>query len=227
VTNKEKINCAKTTVIYNGVDEERFSSFDASFPLKKELGIKHKNLIVGTVSSLTPHKGHIFMLQAAPKILKAFPATMFLIVGDGSYGDELKNQVNKLNISSSVIFTGVRKDIPECLNLMDIFVHPSSSREGLGISIIEAMAAERPVVATHIGGILEVVEDGQTGLLVLPKNPDALAGAVMELLRDPERAQEMGRQGRIKVKETFTTRKMIAEIENLYQNSYNKIRESR
>jgi len=227
VTNNEKIDPSKTVVIYNGVDEERFSHFNNISSIREEIGIEPNDPILGTVSSLAPHKGHLYMIQAAPKILEAFSSTKFLFVGDGVLKEELENQVKNLDITSNVIFTGTRKNIPELLNLMDIFVLPSSSREGLGIAIIEAMAAEKPVVATDIGGIPEVVENGKTGILVPPKNPEALAQAIIELLNNPGKAEEMGRLGRLRIKDTFTTKKMISCIENLYRNSFSQRSESR
>jgi glycosyltransferase involved in cell wall biosynthesis len=125
--------------------------------------------------------------------------------------------VKDLNIHPAVIFTGTRKDIAEMLSLMDVFALPSHTREGLGIAIIEAMAAERPVVATDIGGIPEAVNHGETGLLVPPGDPEALSKAIIELLQNPKKAEEMGEKGRARVKEKFTTKKMLSEIENVYQ----------
>ena len=105
---------------------------------------------------------------------------------------------------------------------MDIFVLPSSSREGLGISIIEAMAAEKPVVATDIGGIPEVVKDGETGYLAPPKNPEALAQAIIKLIQNPTDAKAMGTQGRIRFEKKFTKKRMLSEIENLYEGLMDK-----
>ncbi len=173
--------------------------------------------VVGTVSSLTPHKGHEYLIQAASLVLDTLPPVKFLIVGDGPLRKRLEEQAKELNIHSSVIFTGKRKDIPEILSLLDVFVLPSHTREGLGIAIIEAMAAERPVVATDIGGIPEVVDDGETGVLVPPEDTEALSKAIITLLQDPPRAKTMGEKGRTRIKEMFTTTKMLSEIEHVYQ----------
>ncbi len=227
VTNNEKIDLSKTVVIYNGVDEERFSHFNNVSAAKMELGIEPDDPVIGTVSSLTPHKGHKYVLLAARKILETFSSTKFLFVGDGGLKEKLEDQANNLKISSNVIFTGTRKNIPELLNLMDIFVLPSSSREGLGISIIEAMAVEKPVVATDIGGIPEVVDNGKTGILIPPQNAEAIAKAVIELLFHPGKAKEMGRLGRLRIIDKFTTKRMISDIENLYRNLFNQKSESR
>jgi glycosyltransferase involved in cell wall biosynthesis len=213
----EKITDNKTIVIYNGVDEERFFPLKSPTFLRAELGMDEETAVIGTVSSLTPHKGHEFLVQAASLVLGTFPSTKFLIVGDGPLRKRLENQVKDLNIHPAVIFTGTRKDIAEMLSLMDVFALPSHTREGLGIAIIEAMAAERPVVATDIGGIPEAVNHGETGLLVPPGDPEALSKAIIELLQNPKKAEEMGEKGRARVKEKFTTKKMLSEIENVYQ----------
>ena len=222
VKNIEKITGNKTIVIYNGVDEERFSPLKSTAFNRAEFGIDEKAPVAGTVSSLTPHKGHEYLIQAASLVLGTLPSAKFLIVGDGPLRQKLEDQAKNLNIHPAVIFTGTRKDIPEMLSLMDVFVLPSHTREGLGIAIIEAMAAERPVVATDIGGIPEVVNDGETGLLVPPGVPEALSKAIIELLRNPKKAKEMGEKGRNQVKEKFTTKKMLSEIEHVYQSLINR-----
>jgi len=218
VTGHLKVNPSKTIVVYNGVDEEEFISIKDKSALKTRLGIQSTDLVVGTVSSLYHHKGHRYLLQAVPLVLDAFPSTKFLIVGDGPLRKRLEDQAKDLNIAAHLIFTGRRKDIPDLLSVMDIFVLPSCLREGLAISIIEAMASEKPVVATEIGGIPELVANEETGYLVPPRNPDALANAIVNLLKSPQRAKEMGRRGRTRFEERFTKRKMLSEVEYLYLN---------
>ena len=222
----EKIEGDKTIVIYNGADEERFFPSQDAQSIRAEFGMDKKDPVVGTVSSLTPHKGHHDLLRAASLVLEEIPSVKYLLVGDGPLRERLEEQAKKANIHSSVIFTGEREDIPEVLSLMDVFVLPSSSREGLGLAIIEAMAAGKPVVATEIGGIPEVVKDGETGLLVAPGNPEALARATLRLLRDPNAARVMGEQGRIRFEEKFTKNRMVREIEDLYTDLINPTQDS-
>ena len=216
VTGHEKIKEDKTVVIYNGVDEERFLPVQDPSPVRARLGIDRESPVVGTVSSLTPHKGQKYLIQAAAKIREKYPATRFLIVGDGPLRQSLEEQALGLSLQSSLIFTGARRDIPDLLSLMDIFVLPSSSREGLGIAIIEAMAMEKPTVATDIGGIPEVVQDGETGLLVRPGDSAALAKAIIELIDNPDRAKAMGKKGRNRFAQKFTRKTMLSKIEDLY-----------
>jgi glycosyltransferase involved in cell wall biosynthesis len=226
VTERLKVDPSKIIVVYNGVDQEIFIPAENQSALKARLGIQPADLVVGTVSSLYLHKGHRYLLQAVPLVLGAFPSTKFLIVGDGPLRKKLEGQAKDLNISAHLVFTGKRKDVPDLLSAMDVFVLPSCSREGLGISIIEAMALEKPVVATEIGGIPEVVADEETGYLVPPKNPDALAEAIVKFLQSPPRAKEMGRRGRARFEEKFTKRKMLSEVEYLYLNLMKKRKQS-
>ena len=220
VTDHERIEPTKTTVIYNGVIPSLFSEIKDLSIIKKNLGITADKPVIGTVSSLTPHKGLSFLLQAIPQILSIYPSAQCLFIGDGPLKNDLLEQAEAMGISSHVKFLGIQKDIPNLLAVMDVFVLPST-REGLGISIIEAMAAEKPVVATDTGGIPEVISDKKTGLLVPPKDPDALAQAIIELLNNPESSAEMGRMARKKVLEKFTQEQMISEIEDLYESLIN------
>jgi len=213
----EKVGDGKTLVIYNGVDEERFYPMEDAPSIRTELGIDEKALVVGTVSSLTPHKGHEYLIQAASLVKEELPSAKFLIVGDGPLRTELEDQVKNFSAHPFIMFTGTRKDVPKILSVMEVFVLPSSSREGLGIAIIEAMAAEKPVVATDIGGIPEAVKKGETGFLVSPGDPGALAKAIIELLQNPGKAKEMGKKGRARFKEKFTRKKMLSETDALYQ----------
>jgi glycosyltransferase involved in cell wall biosynthesis len=222
VKNTEKITDNKTIVVYNGVDEERFCPLQSPTSIRAEFGMSEEAAVVGTVSSLTPHKGHEYLIQAASLVLDTLPSAKFIIVGDGPLRKRLEDQAKNLNIHPAVIFTGIRKDIPEMLSLMDVFVLPSHTREGLGIAIIEAMAAERPVVATDIGGIPEAVNDGETGLLVPPGDQEALSEAIIDLLQNTKKAKEMGEKGRNRVKEKFTTKKMLSEIEHVYGSLFNR-----
>lgn len=222
----EKIKPEKTLMIYNGVDEDRFSTVPDTSSLRAQLAIEEGASVVGTISSLTPHKGHAYLIQAAVKVHDSWPAAKFLIVGDGLLRKTLEEQAGRLNIASSVIFAGIQKNIPEVLSLMDVFVLPSYSREGLGIAIIEAMAAGKPVVATNIGGIPEVVKDGETGYLAPPQNPEALAQAIIKLLQNPTNAKAMGKQGRIRFEKKFTKKRMLSEVENLYAALIDKKKEN-
>jgi len=217
VIDHEHIDPSLSVVIYNGVDIDKFSCTEDTILKETTLGFNPAKQVIGTVSSLTAHKGHIYLLKAASKVLEVFPSTQFIFVGDGRKREELEKKAKELNVFSSITFLGTRKDIPNILAAIDIFVLPSSSREGLGISLLEAMAAEKPVVATSIGGIPEVVIDEETGILVPPKKANDIADAIIELLKSPIKAKTMGQKGALRAKEKFTTQHMLVEIEKLYE----------
>jgi glycosyltransferase involved in cell wall biosynthesis len=138
-------------------------------------------------------------------------------MGDGPLRESLEDQAKAASIQSSVAFLGQRTDAFRVLSEFDIFVLPSSEREGLGISMLEAMSCGLPVIATNVGGIPEVVRDGVNGFLVPPKNPHMLAERILRLLRDKNRAKSMGEAGKKILETEFTSEMMIGEIEKLYE----------
>jgi len=215
VKSYERIKPSKTVVIYNGINEDRFSQPKNISSIKALFKINLSDPVVGTIASLTPHKGHKYLLEAAVKVLDTFPNSKFLIVGEGALRKELEQKVYNLNITSNIIFTGRRKEVANLLSIMDVVVLPSCIREGMPMSIIEAMAAGKPVVATNIGGIPEVVKDRETGLLVEPKSSSSLASAITRLLRDKEYATSLGETGK-KHAEKFSSSIMAEKIEEIY-----------
>jgi len=221
---KEKI-CNPNLIKYlgDGIDLSRFNRkrFSQEFieNKKRELGINPSKKVIGIVARLVKEKGYLELFEAFKKILKKFPETLLLIVGPEE--PEKKDKINpeiikNYNLEKNVIFLGERTDVDEIYPLMDIFVLPSH-REGLGLSILEASATERPVVATDIRGCREAVEDGKTGILVSPKNSEKLAKALIYLLLNPERAEEMGKAGREKVKREFNEILVFDRIKKGYQ----------
>ena len=219
VVKDEGIANNKTCVIYNGVDVsdtlELFKSVDQE---RKSFGIEEEDFVVITVASLMPHKGHQVLLDAARIVSKEHSNLRLLIVGDGPLRNELQEYANKLGISSKVVFTGQRqrKDVSRLLNLSDIYVLSSILREGFSISIAEAMAMSKPVIASNLGGIPELIEDKVNGLLVAPGNSYELAAAVEKLVSDRSMREKMGRRGREIYEEKFTVAKMIQNIASLY-----------
>ena len=183
---------------------------------KAEIGLPDGYQIVGTVANFYPTKGLPFFIRAIPYVRDEFPEACFVIVGDGQQRPELERLTAELDLNSCVLFLGQRDDVPQILPLFDVFVLPSV-KEGLPYALLEAMAAAKPVVATAVGGVPEVVVDGQTGLLVPPRDPEALAQAIITLLRNPGRARAMGEAGRQRVLEHFTVERMVAETERVYQ----------
>jgi len=209
----------RLVTIHNGVDLSEFLQSPNSERIeeaKRELGIAPSHVVVGTAGHLEEEKGCEYLLQAAAQVSAQDGKVTFLLVGDGSQRAKLEHLAEDLGISSNVIFMGYRNDVPKILSVMDVFVLPSLY-EGLPNALLEAMAACRPVVATQVGGIAEVVADGETGILVPPRDPGALAGAICVLLEDRERAREMGIAGRKQVERLFSVEKMVAKTEALYE----------
>ncbi len=206
---------APISLIYNGVDLARYSEQEACCTLHREYGIASGSQIVGVVARLEPEKGHPTLLEAWPTVLEAVPNAHLLIVGEGSERTSLELQALGLGISRSVTFTGRRDDVPAVTAALDVAVLPSY-REAQGLSILEAMALSRPVVASAVGGIPEMIEHGRTGLLVPPRKPAALAASIVRLLTDHPYADTLARAGHDLVYERFCVELMVRAVETIY-----------
>ena len=206
---------SRQIIIPFGVDARQFAAADQAAREELELG---GGPIVGTVCRLVePKKGLSVLLQAIALLQRGGgPPCQLLIVGDGPARPSLESLSRRLGVGDCVRFTGPRRDIPRILPLLDLFVLPSRY-EGFGIAILEAMAAGKPVVATTAGGIPEFVVAGETGLLVEPGNAAQLAEAIGCLLREGERAKQMGLRGRSRVLEKFQMSTVVRQHEQVYQ----------
>jgi len=205
----------KIRLIGNGIDVKGFAGKGSANGARKSLGIKKEAIVIGTVGALTKEKGHAHLLEAVPKVSEQYPDAVFLIVGDGNERAMLEGMAGKLGVNEKVIFAGMRKDIPEILSMLDVFVLPSLN-EGLPMVILEAQAAHVPTVATRVGAIPNVVQDGVTGLLISPKNPAAIASAVSKILSDKRRGLEMAEKGFARVRDNFSSEKMAAQYLSVY-----------
>lgn len=207
----------RITTIHNGVDRARF---DAPASLgRSQLGLQTQLPVVGTVCRLDePKKGLAVLLQAMRLATDRgdAPAWQLVIVGEGPARDGLARLSAKLGLADRVVFAGPRRDVASVLPLLDLFVCPSLY-EGFGLAIVEAMMAGRPVVATAVGGIREIVRSGDTGLLVPPGDPVALAGAIQEVLRQPELATRLGREGQRRAAMEFSVDTMVTRHQALYE----------
>jgi glycosyltransferase involved in cell wall biosynthesis len=218
-----KIPKEKISMIDNGIALERFAKqVETNNTMKDQLGFDEKTRIIGTIGSLGIEKGHIYLLEAARQILDRVKDLRFLIVGDGPLRKPLEEKSEKLGIKEQVIFMGQRKDIPELLMAMDIFVLPSI-KEGLPMALLEAMAAKRPVIATRVGAIPKVIENKDTGVLVEPKDIKGLRDAIMNLLSDPGRMDLLARKGFDRVCMDFSSDEMGKNYLKLYTEITNHI----
>lgn len=206
----------KFVPIYSGIDLETIQGQPCDRQkIKDELGLAAGSFVVGMVSRLEPVKGIGFFIRAVPEIIQKFPSLTVVIVGDGSQRHGLERLVSELGLEGRVRFMGARSAAVTLIPVFDLFIQPSLM-EGMGKSLLEAQALGVPVVATTVGGIPEVVENGKTGLLVPPKDPDALAQAVISLLSDNGRRSAMSGHCREWVTERFSQAAMIKKLEELY-----------
>ena len=211
------INPDKIIVVHNGIDCSFFNPNSAlESSMCKDLSVNSDNLVVGTVTHLYKDKGIDYLLMAARGILVEFPNTVFLIVGDGPLRKEMESLSSKLGIHKNIRFVGFRSDIKSVLALMDVFVHPSKF-EGFPITILEAMAMKKAVVATEVGGVAEVIQDNINGLLVRPRDPVSLAGKITFLLKNKEFSKELGEAARKRVCSMFNLGLMVDEVAGIYQ----------
>jgi glycosyltransferase involved in cell wall biosynthesis len=201
----------KMEVIRNGVD---VAAFDRSpdRALREAIGGRDGRPVVLVVARLDVQKGHRHLLAAA----RALPDAVFVLAGDGPERSRLEALASDLRLGDRVRFLGERNDVPALLAACDVFVLPSLY-EGLPISVLEAMAARRPVVATAIGGTDEAVVNGQTGLLVPPADPTSLAAAIGRVLRDAELRSRLGDAGRARVAERFSANDMVRRVMDVYE----------
>jgi len=213
---EEGIDEKKIKVIHNGIalQDKRHKTQDTD--LRGNLGIKEDDLIIIHVANITPIKGHDVLLRAFKAILKENSDVKLLIVGADEMNGSIEALAEQLQISNKVFCLGERKDVSQLLNISDICVLPSLS-EGMSNAIMEYMAAGKPVIATQVGGNPELVEHGVNGLLVEKANETELADAILELVQDPNKCVEMGKQGYCKVTEGFSMQKMVRSYEHLFE----------
>jgi glycosyltransferase involved in cell wall biosynthesis len=206
----------KVTTVPTGIDFERYYSDLEIGSLKRELGLDDDQLLVGTVAILRHKKGHLDLLDAIPLVLDKFPNAHFVFAGDGPQFDNLVQRISDANLRNCVHLLGLRRDVVNILQSLDLFVLPTH-QEALGTAFIEAAAMSCPVVGTRVDGVPEVVIDGETGLLVPPHNGNELAFAIIALLGDPVRRKRMGQAGKTWVLKQFSRQAMVTGMEALYK----------
>jgi glycosyltransferase involved in cell wall biosynthesis len=206
----------KIRVIYNGVDVDRFAS--ARGDRKKLLpGTTTDSKIIAVVANMHSRlKGHASLVRAAGSVCRKVPDILFLLIGEGQEKPNLEEEIKKAGLEKHFLFLGRRHDIPELLACCNMFVLPSET-EALPNCVLEAMAAGLPVVATSVGGIPELIEDGHNGLLVPPKNPQALAEAILCVLSDSELAIRVARDGQRRMEQEFGFDRLTSEFAQVYK----------
>lgn len=209
------IAAARVHTIPNGIDLAPWQPDVDGAAARRELGLGPDDPVVLQVGRLSAQKDPLTLLRAAALVQGRQPAVRFLLAGDGPLRDEVTGAIEALGLASFVRLLGWREDVPQLLAACDVLAL-SSLWEGTPYVLLEAMAMARPVVATAVNGSREVVADGETGYLVPPANPEALAGRILDLLDRPEQARRMGQAGRERVQAMFSLESMTARVEDLY-----------
>lgn len=217
LTDKSKIAREKITVIYNGIHISECKSSDTSLRLSKEFGLSEHQPVIGVIGRMSVNKGQRYLIEALPRLKKKFPDIVCLLVGDGPKKANLQGLVVKMGLSESCRFTGVRTDIYDIFCLLNLLVLPSVSGEGFPMILLEAMAHGCPIVATDIGGVNEMIEHSKNGLLVKPADSQALSEAILELLSEPKKADQLLNEALRSVGEKFSVKPMIAATERIYE----------
>jgi len=212
---QERLPAKKMVVIYNGVDSVKFAAPTAA-TLDEELQIGGASPVVTVIANFIHYKGHHDFFDAWRLVVAARPSAAAILVGEGPDRKKWEHWVASQGLKSSVRFTGSRRDVAAILSVSDIVAHPSHE-EGFSNAILEAMAAGRPVVATAVGGNVEAIEDRRTGLLVPPRDPQALAAAILTLAAQPDRARQMGEAAQTRVRRCFSVTGMVRNYEAVYE----------
>ena len=209
------VPAARAVIVHEGIDLGRVEAAPAA-DLHGDLWLPHVSPIVGNVAALVPHKGQRHLIEAAAIVVKKVPDARFVIAGEGELRPALERSIKEHRLEKHVFLAGFRPDILSVHKSFDIFVM-SSLTEGLGTSLLDAMACGKPVVATTAGGMPEVVADGRTGVLVPPRDHAAMAEAIVRLLRDPALRAEMGAAGLARVRAKFSAERMVQDTLDVYQ----------
>ena len=205
----------RAVTVHEGIDLGRVTRAPA-VSLHQELWLPHEAPIVGNVAALVPHKGQRHLVEAAALVVRRVPDARFVIAGEGELRESLQRQIHEHQLDKHVFLTGFRTDVLSLHKAFDIFVM-SSVTEGLGTSLLDAMAAGKPIVATRAGGIPEVVRDGETGLLVDPRDHHGMADALVRLLEDHSLRRRMGEAGLARARQHFSAERMVERTLEVYR----------
>lgn len=211
----ENFPASRIKVVYNGIELNQFSQKINPFTKKQSLGLSPDTNIIGIVARLDPIKNHAMLLQAFKQVLEQIPKTYLLIVGDGPEEPRLKTLAGSIGVVDKTVFLGARRDVSELLHIFDVFALSSFS-EGTSVTLLEAMGASIPIVATRVGGNPEVVSDKESGYLVSNDNDQEMAKMLIKLLQDKDLRQKMGQVGQQRAYTMFSLDKMVNAYTNLY-----------
>ena len=228
----------KIRLVHNGIDINKYRASPPKAdpcptagrraPLAEGIGCQDVRIkyglgagpVAGIIARLSEVKGHKYLIKAMKRVIEEIPDAQLLSIGDGKIKKDLEALARNLKLEERIIFVPAVSDTSEAFSIMDVFVMPSL-QEGLGLSIMEAMRAGVPVVASSVGGITSLIKDNETGILVKPKDPDAIASAIIDLLKNKERASKLSSQAQELILKEFSLEKMAQETEKVYQQCLN------
>ncbi len=211
----KRIPAEKISIVYNGIDCDRYESDADASLVRQKYDLPIDGTVIGMIAGLRRWKAHDMLLRAAVPVLEESPDTVFVLAGDGPERERLEQLAKDLGVDTNVRFLGRVEDVPELLAALDASVL-SSMHEAFPLSLLESMAASIPLVATDVGSVSEIVEDGVNGFLVPSGAEAAFADAILRLVRDPELARRLGANGRKKLEAQFTLRRMVSSCEALF-----------
>jgi glycosyltransferase involved in cell wall biosynthesis len=218
-------------VIYDGFESKSFDEIspDTVAKIRAEFNLTDQDWLISNIGRIDYWKGHEYFLQAIAKIAQTQRNVKALIVGEPlstpqgqAYYEGLKQLAVDLQLSDTVIFTGYRADIPQIMAASDILVHSASEPEPFGRVVVEGMLAGRAVIATAAGGVLDIIKDQETGLLISPKDADAMAKAIQQLLQDRKQSAAMGQRAQQKAREVFSVKQHVASVQYIYERILSK-----
>jgi glycosyltransferase involved in cell wall biosynthesis len=208
------VPAGRTITVHEGIDVDHVLGAPA-VNVHEAFWLPRHAPVVGSVAALVPHKGQRHLIEAAQLVVREVPDARFVILGEGELREQLERQVRDHHLEKHVFLPGFRTDVLGCIKGFDVFAMSSVS-EGLGTSLLDAMACSKPIVATSVGGIPEVVVDGDNGLLVAPRDHAAMAGAIVRVLTDAGLRRRMGEAGFARVRERFTVERMVSQTAAVY-----------
>lgn len=209
------VSVDRAVTVHEGIDVDRIDAAPR-VNVHEALWLPHGAPLVGNVAALVPHKGQRYLIEAAHLVVQKIPDARFVILGEGELREHLEHLVREHHLEKHVLLPGFRTDVIGCIKGVDLFVM-SSVTEGLGTSLLDAMACRTAIVGTKAGGIPEVVAPGDTGLLVEPRSAKGLADAIIRLLQDPALRRQMAEAGYARVRNRFTVERMVVETAAVYE----------
>ncbi len=220
LVNTFKVAKNQALLLPNGIDVDSYNkslSDKDKKGLKDFFGLRHEDIVVGSIARMEEVKGYQYLIRAVPYVIKNNPNAKFFLVGEGKYKPTLLKLAEELKVTEHIVFADAMEDVNIPLGLIDVFVHPPIYEEGFGLCILEGMSSKKPVVVTNVGGIYMMVKDGLNGFLVPPRDPQALAEKISQLIDDAPLRDQMGEEGQRIAIEQFSLEGLCGKLNGTYE----------